>query len=85
MHSTQGLLTTVGYKLGPDHPVVYALEGSIAIAGACIRWLRDNLDFGGSYEEIVKLSESVEETGGVFFVPAFSGLFAPYWRSDARG
>ncbi|XP_021960647.1 glycerol kinase [Folsomia candida] len=85
VHSTQGLLTTVGYKLGPDHPVVYALEGSIAIAGACIRWLRDNLDFGGSYEEIVKLSESVEETGGVFFVPAFSGLFAPYWRSDARG
>ncbi|XP_021961797.1 glycerol kinase [Folsomia candida] len=85
VHSTQGLLTTVGYKLGQDSPVVYAMEGSIAITGACIRWLRDNLGFGKNYGELVQLADSVDNTGGVFFVPAFSGLFAPYWKSGARG
>ncbi|XP_021952542.1 glycerol kinase [Folsomia candida] len=85
VHSTQGLLTTVGYKFGKDQPVVYALEGSVAITGACIRWLRDNLAFGEDYEQMVQLADSVDNTGGVYFIPAFSGLFAPYWQSGARG
>ncbi|OXA60911.1 glycerol kinase isoform X2 [Folsomia candida] len=85
VNSAHGLLTTVGYKLGPNKPTVYALEGSVAVAGASIRWLRDNLGLGKSYEELSDMANSVPDSGGVYFVPAFSGLFAPYWRPDARG
>jgi len=84
IHSKNGLLTTVGYKLG-DAPVHYALEGSIAVTGSLVQWLRDNLGMIGSSEEIETLAASVDDNGGAYFVPAFSGLFAPYWRSDARG
>jgi glycerol kinase len=82
--SSHGLLTTLGYKLG-DAPAVYALEGSIAIAGALVQWLRDNLGLIERASDIEALAASVEDNGGAYFVPAFSGLFAPYWRSDARG
>ena len=82
--SENGLLTTVCYKLG-DQPQVYALEGSIAITGALVQWLRDNLGIIGSTPEIETLAASVDDNGGAYFVPAFSGLFAPYWRADARG
>jgi glycerol kinase len=82
--SRSGLLTTVCYKLG-DRPAIYALEGSIAIAGALVQWLRDNLGLIGSSPEVEALAGTVADNGGVYFVPAFSGLFAPYWRSDARG
>ncbi|WP_026531176.1 glycerol kinase GlpK [Haematomicrobium sanguinis] len=82
--SENGLLTTVGYKLG-DQDTVYALEGSIAVAGSLIQWLRDQLGIISSAPEVEKLAASVEDNGGVYIVPAFSGLFAPYWRSDARG
>jgi glycerol kinase len=82
--STQGLLTTVAYRLG-DQPPVYALEGSIAIAGALVSWLRDNLGLIAASEEIEPLARTVPDNGGVYIVPAFSGLFAPYWRSEARG
>lgn len=84
VHSKNGLLTTVGYKLG-DAPTHYALEGSIAVAGSLVQWLRDNLGMIASAPEVEKLAASVEDNGGVYIVPAFSGLFAPYWRSDARG
>lgn len=84
VHSKNGLLTTVGYKLG-DAPTHYALEGSIAVAGSLIQWLRDNLGMIASAPEVERLAASVEDNGGVYIVPAFSGLFAPYWRSDARG
>ncbi|KAI8817401.1 uncharacterized protein EV422DRAFT_560642 [Fimicolochytrium jonesii] len=83
--STHGLLTTVGYKLGKDAEAIYALEGSVAIAGAAIKWLRDNLKMIKSAAEVNELASAVEDTGGVYFVPAFSGLFAPHWRDDARG
>jgi glycerol kinase len=82
--SENGLLTTVAYQVG-DHPPVYALEGSIAIAGALIQWLRDNLEIIESAPEVESLARTVDDNGGVYFVPAFSGLFAPHWRSDARG
>ena len=82
--SKSGLLTTLGYQIG-DAPPVYALEGSIAITGALVQWLRDNLRMIDTAEEIEALAKTVEDTGGIYFVPAFSGLFAPYWRSDARG
>lgn len=82
--SKSGLLTTVGYKIG-SQDVVYALEGSIAITGALVQWLRDNLRMIDTAAEIEALAQTVEDTGGIYFVPAFSGLFAPYWRSDARG
>ncbi|HKF85708.1 MAG TPA: glycerol kinase GlpK [Candidatus Limnocylindrales bacterium] len=82
--SKSGLLTTLGYKIG-DQPAVYALEGSIAITGALVQWLRDNLGMIQSSAEVEALAATVEDNGGVYFVPAFSGLFAPYWRSDARG
>jgi glycerol kinase len=82
--STSGLLTTLAYRLG-DQPAVYALEGSIAITGALVQWLRDNLGLISSSAEIEQLASSVDNNGGIYFVPAFSGLFAPYWRSDARG
>lgn len=79
-----GLLTTVGYKIG-DQAAVYCLEGSIAITGALVQWLRDNLRMIDSAPEIESLAKSVDDSGGIYIVPAFSGLFAPYWRSDARG
>ncbi|MDY7526614.1 glycerol kinase GlpK [Cryobacterium sp. 10C2] len=84
VHSQNGLLTTVGYKLG-DGETHYALEGSIAVTGALVQWLRDNLGIIGSASEIEALALSVKDNGGAYFVPAFSGLFAPYWRADARG
>ena len=79
-----GLLTTLGYKIG-DQPAVYALEGSIAITGALVQWMRDNLGLIKKSADIEELAKTVEDSGGIYFVPAFSGLFAPYWRSDARG
>jgi glycerol kinase len=82
--SRAGLITTVGYKLA-DHPPVYALEGSIAIAGALVQWLRDNLGLIRDAKDIEELASSVPDNGGLYFVPAFSGLFAPHWRLDARG
>ena len=82
--SNNGLLTTVAYKIGDNKPV-YALEGSIAVAGSLVQWLRDNLGLIQSSEEIEKLASTVDDNGGVYFVPAFSGLFAPYWKDDARG
>ncbi|MDQ1514157.1 MAG: glycerol kinase [Microbacteriaceae bacterium] len=84
VHSTNGLLTTVAYRLGDGEPH-YALEGSIAVTGSLVQWLRDNLGLIGSAPEIERLAATVEDNGGAYFVPAFSGLFAPYWRSDARG
>jgi glycerol kinase len=78
------LLTTVCYVLG-DAPAVYALEGSIAVTGSLVQWLRDNLGLIGSADEIEALARTVDDNGGAYFVPAFSGLFAPYWRPDARG
>ncbi|PIA42274.1 hypothetical protein AQUCO_02000021v1 [Aquilegia coerulea] len=83
--SSHGLLTTVAYKLGPNAPINYALEGSIAIAGAAVQWLRDSLGIIKSASEIEDLANKVENSGGVYFVPAFNGLFAPWWRDDARG
>ena len=82
--SKAGLLTTLGYKIG-NQKAVYALEGSIAITGALIQWLRDNLGLIQSSAEVEALASSVEDNGGIYFVPAFSGLYAPYWKSDARG
>ncbi len=82
--SKSGLLTTLGYKIG-NEPAVYALEGSIAITGALVQWLRDNLGMIKTSPEIEELAKTVDDNGGVYFVPAFSGLFAPYWKSDARG
>ena len=84
VQSKSGLLTTVGWKLG-DQPAIYCLEGAIAITGALVQWLRDNLGLIKSSPEVEDLAKSVEDNGGVYFVPAFSGLFAPYWRGDARG
>ena len=84
VRSQHGLLTTVCYKFG-DSPAVYALEGSVAVTGSAIQWLRDQLGIIKSSSEIEALASSVEDNGGVYFVPAFSGLFAPHWRSDARG
>ncbi|MFC4139220.1 MULTISPECIES: glycerol kinase GlpK [unclassified Microbacterium] len=84
VHSANGLLTTVGYKLG-DAPAHYALEGSIAVTGSLIQWLRDQLGIIKSAAEVETLAAQVEDNGGVHIVPAFSGLFAPYWRPDARG
>jgi len=82
--STHGLLTTVGYRIG-DAPAVYALEGSVAVTGALVQWLRDNLGLIATAGEIEALAATVEDNGGCSFVPAFSGLFAPHWRPDARG
>ncbi|MGN8247239.1 glycerol kinase GlpK [Cellulomonas soli] len=82
--SKNGLLTTVCYKIG-SQPAVYALEGSIAVTGSLVQWLRDNLGLISSAPEIEALASTVDDNGGAYFVPAFSGLFAPYWRSDARG
>ena len=82
--SSSGLLTTLGYKIG-NSPAVYALEGSIAITGALVQWLRDNLGMIKTSSEIESLALSVTDNGGVYFVPAFSGLYAPYWKDSARG
>jgi glycerol kinase len=84
IQSKNGLLSTVCYQFGDEEPN-YALEGSIAITGALVQWLRDNLKLIDSAPEIENLANTVEDNGGIYFVPAFSGLFAPYWRSDARG
>ncbi|XP_029458939.1 glycerol kinase isoform X2 [Rhinatrema bivittatum] len=83
--SEHGLLTTVAYQLGRDKPVCYALEGSVAIAGAVVRWLRDNLGIAKSTDEVEKLASEVGSSYGCYFVPAFSGLYAPYWDPTARG
>jgi len=84
VQSKSGLLTTLAYKIG-DQPAVYCLEGAIAITGALVQWLRDNIGLIKSSPEIEELAKTVEDNGGVYFVPAFSGLFAPYWRGEARG
>ncbi|HMD42124.1 MAG TPA: glycerol kinase GlpK [Candidatus Acidoferrum sp.] len=84
VQSQFGLLTTVAYKFG-SNPTQYALEGSVAIAGALVQWLRDNLGILARSEDIEPLARSVNDNGGVYFVPAFSGLYAPYWQSNARG
>jgi glycerol kinase len=82
--SRQGLLTTLCYKLG-NEPAVYALEGSVAVTGALVQWLRDNLGLIQISSDVEALANTVEDNGGIYFVPAFSGLFAPYWKSSARG
>ncbi|NHD19048.1 MULTISPECIES: glycerol kinase GlpK [Actinopolyspora] len=82
--SQNGLVTTVGYKID-DQPTVYCLEGSIAVTGSLVQWLRDNLGLIGSAPEVEQVASEVEDNGGAYFVPAFSGLFAPHWRADARG
>ncbi|MFG2077759.1 glycerol kinase [Nonomuraea maritima] len=84
VRSKSGLLTTVAYKFG-DQPAVFALEGSIAVTGSAVQWLRDQLHVITSAEQVETLARQVEDNGGMYFVPAFSGLFAPYWRADARG
>jgi glycerol kinase len=84
VQSKNGLLTTLSYKIG-DSPAVYALEGSIAITGALVQWLRDNLGLISKSSEVEDLAKTVEDNGGIYFVPAFSGLYAPYWKSSARG
>lgn len=84
VQSAHGLLTTVGYQISGEKPV-YCLEGSVAIAGALVQWLRDNLGLISSAPEVETLARTVDDNGGAYIVPAFSGLFAPYWRSDARG
>ncbi len=84
VHSDNGLLTTVAYRLG-DSPTHYALEGSIAVTGSLVQWLRDNLGILEKSSDIEALAATVDDNGGVYFVPAFSGLFAPHWRPDARG
>lgn len=85
VYSSHGLVTTVAYQLGPTSPPVYALEGSVAVAGAAIKWLRDNMKLIKDVSESEHLAEAVFSTGDVYFVPAFKGLYAPYWRKDARG
>ncbi|HET9518200.1 MAG TPA: glycerol kinase GlpK [Actinoplanes sp.] len=82
--SRHGLLTTVGYRIG-DQPPAYALEGAIAVTGALVQWLRDNLGLIGTAPEVEALARTVDDNGGCYIVPAFAGLFAPHWRSDARG
>src|SRR5699024_9162350 len=82
--STNGLLTTVCYQIGADEPV-YALEGSIAVTGSLVQWLRDNLGLITDAAQVEELAGTGMDNGGAYFVPAFSGLFAPYWRPDARG
>jgi len=84
VRSKKGLLTTLAFKLG-DEPAKYALEGSVAVTGSAVQWLRDQLGIIEKSSDIEALAQSVPDNGGVYFVPAFSGLFAPYWRGDARG
>lgn len=85
VYSSHGLVTTVAYQFGPKNPAVYALEGSVAVAGAAIKWLRDSMKIIKDVHESEHLAQKVFSTGDVYFVPAFSGLYAPYWRKDARG
>ena len=85
MQSTHGLVSTIAYQLGPNSKPVYALEGSVAVAGAAVKWLKNNMNLLSHESEIETLAEQVGTTGDVYFVPAFSGLYAPYWRKDARG
>ncbi|KAK9498284.1 hypothetical protein O3M35_002953 [Rhynocoris fuscipes] len=85
VESRHGLITTVGYQLGREQPAYYALEGSIAVAGAAFAWLKDNIGLVEEVNEIESLAKSVDQSGDVYFVPAFSGLYAPYWKPDARG
>lgn len=82
--STQGLITTVAYKIARSPPV-YALEGSVAVAGAALSWLRDNMQLLSNITQTQDMAERVRCSGDVYFVPAFSGLYAPYWQQDARG
>lgn len=82
--SQHGLLTTIGYRMGPNAPIYYALEGSVAVGGVSIRWLRDNLQILSDASDSEKVAKKASKTGEVYFVPAFSGLYAPYWRKDAR-
>jgi len=84
VRSRHGLITTLGYRIDSQDPV-YCLEGSVAVAGALVQWLRDNLGIIAKAPEVEDLARTVEDNGGIYFVPAFSGLFAPYWRADARG
>lgn len=84
VQSSHGLVTTLAYKLG-DQPATYALEGSVAVAGAAIKWLRDNMSFINDISDTESMAKEVFSTGDVYFVPAFKGLYAPYWRTDARG
>ncbi|TML15349.1 MAG: glycerol kinase GlpK [Actinobacteria bacterium] len=84
VQSKSGLLTTLAYKIG-DQPATYCLEGAIAITGALVQWLRDNIGLIKESPEIEDLAKTVDDNGGIYFVPAFSGLFAPYWRNEARG
>jgi glycerol kinase len=84
VESKNGLLTTLGYKIGSRKPV-YALEGSIAISGALVQWLRDNLGMIEKSSDVEALAKTVDDNGGIYFVPAFSGLYAPYWKDSARG
>ena len=84
VHSKHGLITTVAYRIG-EQRTVYALEGSIAIAGALVQWLRDNLGIIEHAPDVEGLARSVHDNGGIYFVPAFSGLYAPYWKDNARG
>lgn len=85
MQSEHGLITTVAYQMGKNKQPHYAIEGSIAAAGLTLNWLQNNLNLISDSQECEKLAASVPNTGGVYFVPAFSGLYAPYWRMDARG
>ncbi|GLG94416.1 Putative glycerol kinase 3 [Gryllus bimaculatus] len=85
IESSHGLITTVAYQLGKNTPAVYALEGSAAVAGAALRWLRDNIQLLGDISETETIADSVVSTDDLYFVPAFSGLYAPYWQPDARG
>jgi glycerol kinase len=84
VHSRAGLLTTVAYRFG-DAPACYALEGSVAVAGAAVQWLRDNIGLIAESADVERLAHTVADNGGVYFVPAFSGLYAPYWNDAARG
>lgn len=85
VQSEHGLITTVAYQMGKNKRPFYAMEGSIAVAGLAFRWLKDNLNLISHQNESEELASTVSNTGGVYFVPAFSGLYAPYWRMDARG
>lgn len=87
MDSSHGLITTVAYQLGSASAPVYALEGSVAVAGAAVNWLRDNLSILSNFDDTKNIAEKAEfvQSGEVYFVPAFSGLYAPYWQQDARG
>jgi glycerol kinase len=85
VQSEHGLITTVAYQMGKNKQPHYAMEGSIAVAGLALNWLKNNLNLISDFQECEKLASSVTTTGGVYFVPAFSGLYAPYWRMDARG